>query len=81
MEETTYRLKNMKGTDMESNIRIKGMSCQHCVMTVTKTIGSLEGVKDIKVSLEKGEASFAHDSEIDMNDLLAKLEKAGFEVG
>lgn len=66
---------------MESNLKIKGMSCQHCVMTVTKTIGSLEGVKDVKVSLQKGEASFAHDAEINMNDLLTKLEKAGFEVG
>lgn len=66
---------------MESSLKIKGMSCQHCVMTVTKTIGSLEGVKDVKVSLEKGEASFEHDAEINMNDLQAKLQKAGFEVG
>lgn len=66
---------------MESNLKIKGMSCQHCVMTVTRTISSVEGVKDVKVSLDKGEASFAHEAPINMNDLLEKLEKAGFEVG
>lgn len=65
---------------MESTVKIKGMSCQHCVMSVTKTINSIEGVSNVKVDLGKQEASFSHDSPVDLNDLRQKIEKAGFEI-
>lgn len=66
---------------MESTVKIKGMSCQHCVMSVTKTLNSLTGVSDVKVDLGKGEASFSHDSSLDINELRNRIEKAGFEIG
>ena len=66
---------------MESTVKIKGMSCQHCVMTVTKTLSTIEGVKDVKVNLDQAQASFFHDSPIDMSELKKKIEKAGFEIG
>lgn len=66
---------------MESTLKIKGMSCQHCLMSVTKTLNSLTGVSNVKVDLGKGEASFSHDTPVDMNELRQKIEKAGFEIG
>ncbi|MGA2526889.1 MAG: cation transporter [Smithellaceae bacterium] len=29
------------------SIKIQGMSCQHCVMAVTKALGALEGIKNV----------------------------------
>lgn len=44
--------------DMSGKIKLKiqGMSCQHCVKTVTDTLTGLEGVKHAKVDLHKNEA-------------------------
>ncbi len=33
-------------------LNIEGMSCQHCVNTVTKILESMGNLKNIKVSLE-----------------------------
>jgi len=35
-------------------IKIQGMSCQHCVMSVTKALGSLPGVKNLKWIWSRG---------------------------
>lgn len=62
-------------------IKIKGMSCQHCVKAVTKALGEIEGVQDVKVDLPKGEASFEETKPVDAQELREKIKKAGFELG
>lgn len=37
---------------MSKTISIEGMSCQHCVKTITSTLQGLEGVTSVAVSLE-----------------------------
>ena len=32
-------------------IKVKGMSCNHCVMAVTKALNEVDGVRDVKVDL------------------------------
>ena len=39
---------------MVSVLKVKGMSCQHCVMSVRKALGQLEGIKNVQVDLAKG---------------------------
>jgi copper chaperone len=62
-------------------IKVKGMSCQHCVKAVTKALGELDGVQDVKVDLAKGEASFEETKPLDAEVLREKIKKAGFELG
>jgi copper chaperone len=66
---------------MLKTIKINGMSCHHCVMAVTKALGEIEGIKNVQVSLEKGEATFDEESPVDMTILREKIEKAGYELG
>jgi len=35
-------------------IKIKGMSCQHCVSSVSKALADIEGIVDVTVDLEAG---------------------------
>lgn len=63
-----------------TTIKIKGMSCQHCVMAVTKALGAIEGVKDVHVDLQKGEASFAEEKRVDRALIRERIAKAGFEL-
>ena len=39
-------------------IKISGMSCGHCQGAVTSALTGLDGVSDVKVDLEKGEATY-----------------------
>ena len=63
-----------------ATIKIKGMTCNHCVMTVTKTLNEIGGIKNAKVNLEKGEATFDEQKPIDMDLVREKIKKAGYEV-
>ena len=64
-----------------TTIKVKGMSCNHCVMAVTKALGTVDGIQDVKVSLEAGEAVFEETIPVDMAAVKEKIKKAGFEVG
>ncbi len=61
-------------------IKIKGMSCNHCVMAVNKALNEIEGIKDVKVDLQKGEAIFEGAKPVDMNIVRERIKKAGYEV-
>jgi len=61
-------------------IKVKGMSCQHCVASVTKALSEIEGITDVQVNLEKGEATFNQQSPVPMDIIKNAIIKIGFEV-
>ncbi len=63
-----------------TTIKITGMSCQHCVMAVTKALGAIEGISDVRVDLQKGEASFTEAKPVDRELIRERIKKAGFAV-
>ena len=63
-----------------ATVKIKGMSCNHCVMAVTKALNEIDGVKDVKVDLAKGEATYDETMPVDMDIVKAQIAKAGYEV-
>ncbi len=63
-----------------TTIKIKGMSCNHCVMAVTKALHEVEGIKDVKVDLGKGEATFDEAGPVNMDAVRAQIKKAGYDV-
>ena len=65
----------------KTKLKIGGMSCQHCVKTVTDALTELEGVQRAKVNLRKGEAVVRFDElHITPTNLKAAIIEAGFEV-
>lgn len=62
------------------SIKIKGMSCQHCVMSVTKALGQLDGVKNVQVNLDKGEVRFDNTKEVASNRIEKAISDAGYEL-
>ncbi len=61
-------------------IKIQGMTCQHCVMSVTKALGKLSGLKNLKVDLVKGEATFENTQNISRASIRQAVEDAGYKV-
>jgi copper chaperone len=74
-----YNNKNEKERNM-AVIKIKGMSCNHCVMAVTKALGGIDGISNVKVDLSKGEATFDEARPVDRAIIRERIKKAGFEV-
>jgi copper chaperone len=68
-----------KGEAM-TTIKIKGMTCRHCVMAVTKALGGIDGIRDVQVDLEKGEAAFTEERPVDRALIRERIVKAGFDV-
>ena len=62
------------------SIKIKGMSCQHCVMAASKALAALDGVKDVKVELKSGVATYEEVEAVDPKVVAEAVKKAGYEV-
>ena len=63
-----------------TTIKVKGMSCQHCVASVTKALSDIDEVTDVQVSLEKGEATFNEKNQVAEQTIKDAITKIGFEV-
>jgi copper chaperone len=61
-------------------ITVKGMSCNHCRMSVTKALEALPGVSNVNVDLLSGKASFDAAEPLDPAVIKKSIEKIGFEV-
>ena len=65
---------------MDSVLKVKGMSCQHCVMSVTKALNQLDGIKNIQIDLAKGEVRFDNTKSVASDRIRNAITDAGYEV-
>ena len=61
-------------------IKVQGMSCQHCVMSVTKALTKIPGIQNLKVDLVKGEATFENPQNVPLPNIRQAVEEAGYKV-
>ena len=66
--------------EMGSVLKVKGMSCQHCVMSVTKALTQLEGIRNVQVDLAKGEVRFDNTKAIASERIEKAITDAGYEI-
>ncbi|PSR21461.1 MAG: heavy metal-binding domain-containing protein [Sulfobacillus thermosulfidooxidans] len=60
---------------------VKGMTCHHCVMTVTQALNSVEGVRAAEVNLEGAWAKVTFDpTKASRADLARAVQTAGYQV-
>ena len=65
----------------KTKLKIDGMSCQHCVKTVTEALTELPGVRRAKVNLRKAEAVVHFDaSRVTPANLIEAITAVGFKV-
>jgi copper chaperone len=61
-------------------IKIQGMSCQHCVMAEIKALNQIGGLKDLRVDPGKGEASFENEGQVSREKISRVIAEAGFKA-
>ena len=66
---------------MESIYTVTGMTCGHCVAHVTEEVSGVEGVTDVKVTLEGGRMVVTSATPIDLATVKEAVSEAGeYEV-
>ena len=63
-----------------STWHVTGMTCGHCVASVTEEISEIEGVEDVQVVLESGEVSVTSAAPLDRATVAAAVEEAGYAL-
>lgn len=61
-------------------IKIEGMKCQHCASKVLNTLEHIEGVKKLKINLDKQEAIIKSKEKLDINMLKKAITDLDYEV-
>jgi copper chaperone CopZ len=63
-----------------TRINVTGMTCGHCVASVSEEIRELAGVEDVDVVLETGEVTITSGAPIDPADVEAAVAEAGYAL-
>jgi uncharacterized protein len=61
-------------------LKVEGMTCQHCVSTVKKTVGAIQGVSEVEVDLAKGRLEFILGDASRLEEIKEAVRAAGYEV-
>ncbi|MBW0105717.1 heavy-metal-associated domain-containing protein [Pseudonocardia sp. KRD291] len=59
---------------------VTGMTCGHCVSSVTEEVTEISGVTDVAVDLPTGAVTVTSDGEISDDAVRAAVREAGYEV-
>jgi copper chaperone CopZ len=63
-----------------STYKVTGMTCGHCVTSVTEEVQEIPGVEDVEVVLETGALTVTSDNPVDDAVVRAAVEEAGYQL-
>jgi len=59
---------------------VTGMTCEHCVASVTEELGELDGVEAVSVVLDTGTVTVTSSQPLERADVRAAVEEAGYAL-
>ena len=60
--------------------QVQGMTCGHCVNSVSTEVGAIEGVKDVQVDLATGRVTVSSEGPLDTDSVRAAVDEAGYDL-
>ncbi|MFE4362100.1 heavy-metal-associated domain-containing protein [Kitasatospora sp. NPDC056800] len=63
-----------------SVFQVKGMTCGHCVSSVTAELKKLDGVEEVAVDLATGRVTVGSTLPLTDSDVAAAVDEAGYEL-
>jgi copper chaperone len=64
----------------ESTYTVTGMTCGHCVASVTEEISEIDGVTDVAVDLPTGAVTVTSNKPVHSADVRTAVEEAGYQL-
>jgi copper chaperone len=74
---------NLEGTttlSQTSTYTVSGMTCAHCVASVTEEVREIPGVDDVEVVLETGLVTITSSRPLERAAVRAAVEEAGYRL-
>jgi copper chaperone CopZ len=65
---------------MKQTWTVTGMTCGHCVSSVTEEVSAVPGAEDVVVDLATGLLTVSSDEPLDDAAVRAAVEEAGYQV-
>jgi Cu+-exporting ATPase len=62
------------------NLKLEGMTCAHCVASVTKELAKLPGAKDVQVDLATQSATLSADDSVAEPQVAEAIDEAGYKL-
>ncbi|WP_338749237.1 heavy-metal-associated domain-containing protein [Janibacter alittae] len=63
-----------------STYTVTGMTCGHCVASVTEEVQEISGVQDVAVDLESGAVTITSAEPVDESTVRSAVEEAGYRL-
>ena len=70
----------MSTSSTRSTWTVTGMTCGHCVASVTEEVSALPGVEDVQVDLETGRVVVTSAEPLDAAAMAAAVDEAGYAL-
>ncbi|MZH05197.1 MAG: heavy-metal-associated domain-containing protein [Nitrospinae bacterium] len=65
----------------QESVKVEGMTCQHCVQTITEALKKIPGLDSVAVDLDKKEVDVKFDeNETSLQEITGKIVEVGFEL-
>lgn len=64
----------------ETTYTVTGMTCKHCVRSVTEEISEIDGVTGVAADLTTGAVTVTTDRQVDDTDVRSAVEEAGYQL-
>jgi len=65
----------------QETIKVEGMTCQHCVQTITEALNNITGLNTVNVDLVNKEVSVKfNENETKLKKIFDKIIEVGFEL-
>ncbi|MCZ7426034.1 heavy-metal-associated domain-containing protein [Micromonospora sp. WMMA1949] len=65
---------------METIYQVSGMTCGHCVNSVSTELSALPGVTDVQVDLASGRVTVTSQNPLDADAVRAAVDEAGYDL-
>ena len=65
---------------MMTNYKVDGMTCGHCVNSVTQEVSSIAGVLSVNVDLGSGTVTIESREPLSRDDVAAAIDEAGYTL-
>ncbi|MGE5557670.1 MAG: copper ion binding protein [Bacillota bacterium] len=63
------------------SLQVEGITCHHCVSSIKKSVGSLEGVSNVGVDIKTKTVNVSYDpSKINVDTIKDAIEEYGYDV-
>ncbi|MEU8259209.1 copper ion binding protein [Micromonospora sp. NPDC048999] len=60
--------------------QVQGMTCEHCVKSVSAEVGAIPGVSDVQVDLAAGSVTVTSEGPLDTDAVRAAVDEAGYDL-